>query len=182
MLMVNLIVSDTQNNLDACYLDGSKVHQSSTTIKICEHCGTAYEARRSTKRFCSDTCRVYANRPLQNAYNSPTKRRKDAEFFDAALRIGEALYALPLDQQLGYMQDLIAQAREGNSKLRQILTNRKLLKPNSVNELWLFPNGTPMYCTIAQAAKRYCWKFWKADVSDVVYCRVVEPPTGEFEF
>ena len=55
MLMVNLIVSDTQNNLDACYLDGDKVHQSSTTIKICEHCGTAYEARRSTKRFCSVT-------------------------------------------------------------------------------------------------------------------------------
>lgn len=104
-------------------------------------------------------CRVYANRLLQNAYNSPTKRRKDAELFDAALRIGEALYALPLEQQLGYMQDLIAQAREGNSKLRQILTNRKLLKPNSVNELWLFPNGTPMYCTIAQDAKRYCWKF-----------------------
>lgn len=176
--MINLILSDAQNNLDACYVNNSKVRKSSTTSKICEHCGAAYEARRSTKRFCSDTCRVYANRPLQNAYNSPTKRRKDAEFFDAALRIGEALYALPLDQQLGYMQNLITQARNGDSKLRQILTNHKLLKPNPVRELWLFPYGTPMYCTIAQAAKRYCWKFWEADVSDVVYCRVAEPPTG----
>ena len=77
------------------------------------------------------------------------------------------------------MKALIDEARAGNTALREILSNWKLRHPNPQTERWLFPRGSPSYCTIAQAAQNYCKKFWHANVADVVYCRVPEPPTGE---
>lgn len=102
-------------------------------------------------------------------------------FFDKALRLAELLYTLPVPLRLGFMQDLIAQARAGDKKLRQILTNQYLLRPDH-NEKWLFHRKCPAsYFTIAQAADRYCRKFWGYGVKDVVYGIATEPPTGEVE-
>ncbi|MDO4502004.1 MAG: hypothetical protein Q4D06_02370 [Coriobacteriia bacterium] len=40
-------------------------------ISVCEHCGKFYESRRSTKRFCSDSCRVLAKRKPKSTENQP---------------------------------------------------------------------------------------------------------------
>jgi hypothetical protein len=77
------------------------------------------------------------------------------------------------------MQQLIGEARAGNTKLRKVLTNQKLLWPNPIEEKHLFHRSDPAYCTIAQVAQYYCKRFWKANVADVAYNRVKEPETGE---
>ena len=102
-----------------------------------------------------------------------------ALFFDKARRIGDMLYDLPPFERLGFMKDMIDEARAGNTQLRELLSNYKLRHPNPVDEAWMFPRGNRGYCTLAQAADRYCWRFWGTHVTDVVYCRCEEPDDGE---
>ncbi|NDH74914.1 MAG: hypothetical protein EBY53_10415, partial [Rhodobacteraceae bacterium] len=65
------------------------------------------------------------------------------------------------------------------TKLREVLTNQKLLRPNPIEEKHLFYRSESTFCTIAQAAQYYCKRYWKANVADVAYNRVEEPETGE---
>jgi len=99
-------------------------------------------------------------------------------FFDKARRIGDMLYDLPPFERLGFMKDMIDEARAGNTQLRELLSNYKLRHPNPVDEAWMFPRGNREYSTLAQAADRYCWRFWGTHVTNVVYCRCEEPDDG----
>ena len=54
-----------------------------------------------------------------------------------------------------------------------------LIRPNP-NDRHLFYRGCPSYCTISQAADRYCRRSpWNAGIAAVVRGEVPEPPTGE---
>ena len=87
---------------------------------------------------------------------------------------------MPPAERLGFVKDLIDHARAGgDTQLRDILSNFKLLHPNPREDLFLFFRGKSHHLTIAQVASRYCRRFWKADVREVVYGRAPEPPTGE---
>ena len=78
------------------------------------------------------------------------------------------------------MKKLIDHARRGgDAQLRDILSNYKLLRPHPLEDRHLFHRRSRSYPTIAQAASRYCRRFWKADVREVVYGRAPQPPTGE---
>lgn len=149
-----------------------------TTPCNCLHCLKPFKYRKS-KMYCSSNCRVYASRPKQNSQCSPTKRRKNLMFFDKAMRLAETLYSLPPQQRLGYIKNLIDEARAGNTGLREILSNHMLRHPDPNKDRWMFYRSSRAYCTIAQAAQNYCKRYWHQDVSDVVYCRCPEPPTGE---
>ena len=146
---------------------------------FCCVCGTTIQSQRSTKKYCSANCRQKANRNQQNSASSKTTARTNAEFFDRAKRLAEELYALPPEKRLGFIQSLIAASRAGNTKLREVLTNQKLLRPNPLEEKHLFYRSEPTFCTIAQAAQYFCKRYWKANVADVAYNRVKEPDTGE---
>ena len=146
---------------------------------FCCVCGATIQSQRSTKKYCGANCRQKANRNQQNSASSKTKARTNAELFDRAKRLAEELYASPPEKRLGFMQSLIAEARAGNTKLREVLTNQKLLRPNPIKEKHLFHRSDPTFCTIAQAAQYYCKRYWKANVADVAYNRVEEPEKGE---
>ena len=149
---------------------------------FCCVCGTTIQSQRSTKKYCSANCRQKANRNQQNSASSKTTARTNAEFFDRAKRLAEELYALPPEKRLGFIQSLIAASRAGNTKLREVLTNQKLLRPNPIEGKHLFHRSEPTYCKIAQAAHYYCKRYWKANVANVAYNRVEEPETGEVIF
>lgn len=151
----------------------------------CPQCGASYPFR-SNKWFCSPTCRKLhsqqkaRNKQPANASNSPSIRREQEELFDLALRMAERLYTLLPSERLGYVRDIVYDARNGRCpKVRKILTFPDLLYPDSDRKS-LFWRGSPAsYYTISQAADRYCWTFWGAGVADVVRGLVPEPPTGE---
>ena len=146
--------------------------------RLCPQCSSAVTGR-PNKIFCMPNCRKRHSEPTRNSYISPTKRRENREFFDRALRLGEELYAVPPNQRLGFMKDLIDHARLGeDAQLRDILSNYVLLRPHPYYDTHLFPKHSRAYCTIAQAASNYCKKFWKADVKLVVYNRVPQPYDG----
>ena len=46
------------------------------------------------------------------------------------------------------MQSLIAEARAGNTKLREVLTNQKLLRPNPIEEKHLFHRSEPTFARL----------------------------------
>lgn len=147
----------------------------------CLNCGDPFIPKRKDMKFCKPTCRKAYSRGIQNSAHSPSKARNNAVFFDTARLMGERLYTLHPSERLGHMQQLVEEARQGNTQLRELLSNWKLRHPNPVDETWMFPRGSRSYSTIAQAAQAYCWHFWGANVDDVVYCRVPEPPTGEIK-
>jgi hypothetical protein len=116
-----------------------------------------------------------------NAANNPSIRRDQHEIFDLALRLAETLYSLPPAARLGYINHIIGLARDGHCpKIRKILTNPSFIRPDK-SKKHLFYRGQPgNFCTIAQAANRYCLTSpWNASVAQVVRGEVPEPPTGE---
>ena len=157
----------------------------SEAVAVCANCHQTFERRRKDQIYCGARCRKAshqkADRKLhpKNSKCSPTTWRKNMEFFDTAARLAEELYSKPPSERLGHMKDLVDRARAGNTKLREILTNPILLKPDRKSKR-LFHRRCPVsYYTIAQAADRYCRKFWKSGVVKVVRGIAPEPPTGE---
>lgn len=154
---------------------------------ICPACGNQFPYR-SNKRFCSSSCRKADSRdrlrkavPV-NAQNSPATRREQHEIYELAGLLAEKLYSLPPFDRFGYIEEMIQIARSGDHpKLRKIMTNPAFIYPNP-SDKHLFWRGTSEYCTIAQAADRYCrYSPWQASVSDVVRGDAAEPPTGEID-
>lgn len=92
--------------------------------------------------------------------------------------MADSYYNLPPFERLGHMKELVDEARGGNSKLRNLLSNYYLRHP-SESDKWLHARGSRGYGTIAQAANAYCWRYWGTHVTDVVYNRCDEPETGE---
>lgn len=100
-------------------------------------------------------------------------------FFDKARRMAEDLYGLPISERLGYVRQIVRDARLGDNKLRQILTNQYLLRAKSDSRRLFHRNCPQSYYTIAQVADRYCQVFWKRDVRSVTFGLAAEPETGE---
>ena len=151
-------------------------------IRTCPRCSGLVQGRRN-KMYCSSNCRKRHKEIKRNSFSSVSKRRENTEFFYRAVRLSEAYYTLPPAERLGFVKDLIDYARESkdDAQIRDILSNYKLLRPNPKEDLFLFYRGKPHHLTIAQVTARYCKRFWKANVREVVYGRAPEPPTGEVE-
>ena len=151
----------------------------SDEIRQCPNC-KAKVSGRPNKIYCSSNCRKRGTETKRNSQLSPTKRRENLEFFDRALRLAEELYKTPPPQRLEFMRDLIDYARTGEDRvLRNILCNPMLLRPNPYTQRFLFYRRSRVYCTISQAASNYCKRFWRANIKDVVFCKVPQPDTGE---
>lgn len=155
-----------------------------STPTTCPACHKEFNARRSSQKFCSDNCRKLnyqkkerASKP-RNAEYSVTKQYDQALFFDKAMRITEMYYTLRPDQRLGFIKELIDDARSGNTTLMQILTNLYLLSAGR-DKLHLFWLGRYSCPNITKVANQYCRKFWKAGIKDVVMGISPEPETGE---
>ena len=144
----------------------------------CLHCCSNIEGR-ANKQFCSGNCRKRYGEPKNNSQFSLTKRRRNMEFFDRAMRLTEHIYSLPPNERLGCIKYLVDLARSGqDNQLREILCNQYLMKANPFRDKHLFHRKSWRYLTIAQIARNYCKRFWRAKVKDVVYGNANEPDDG----
>ena len=97
------------------------------------------------------------------------------------MTLAEKLYTLPVDERLGFMKDIVDDARSGNTKLRQLLLNPAILRARW-DEKHLFHRRCPRaYRTIGQAADAYCRRYWGASLRDVLYGKAQEPDCCEDE-
>lgn len=160
---------------------------SSHPCSACPNCSASFPYR-SNRRFCSARCRkdhsqkqIRSTSPM-NAHNSPTVRRDQHELFDLAMRMAERLYSLPPFDRLGFLEEIVQQARSGQCpRLRKVLTMPHLLYPDRQRR-GLFHRRCPdAYLTIAQVAERYCRMMWGAGVVAVISGETQEPMTGEVD-
>lgn len=99
--------------------------------------------------------------------------------YDKAIRLAETLYTMDPSFRLAFMSDLIKLARDGERKLRNILTDPVFLGARPSDEGLFFRRSPASYRTIAQAADAFCRRFWGAGVKSVVTGECPEPPSGE---
>lgn len=154
----------------------------------CPSCGVIFKYR-SNKKFCSANCRKASSQKAlrkitpANAANCTSIQRDQTEVFDLAMKMAETYYCMPPAHRLGYLEEVVQQARSGDCpRVRKILTNPAFIWPDR-QEKHLFYRRTPgSHLTIAQAANHYCRSSpWSAPVSQVVRGEVPEPPTGEVQ-
>ena len=76
------------------------------------------------------------------------------------------------------MQNYISMAREGNTKMREILSNYYLMKPdNDYGNPYTGKHGQS-FGSLAAACERYCGYYWSSSAADVVYNLATEPDDG----
>lgn len=96
--------------------------------KLCRHCGSPFEARRNTKTYCSDKCRQYYNRDVQNADCSKAKSREQEEYYDRVRYALELFEQCPPEERDAWIQSYI-----DNPTTKRIVCNPDLLKHPSEN-------------------------------------------------
>ena len=76
------------------------------------------------------------------------------------------------------MQNYISMAREGNTKMREMLSNVYLRDSKNDYGNPYKGNRGRSYGSLAAACERYCRYYWNASAADVVYNRADEPDYG----
>ena len=94
---------------------------------------------------------------------------------DSASRIAELYFARPPFERLGMMRGYIALAKQGNGKMREILSNEYLLdRKNNDGNPFKGKRGKS-FGSLAQACEEYCRHYWKASAREVVYNIAPDP-------
>jgi len=144
---------------------------------FCRHCRVPISGR-PNKKFCGPNCRKRFSERTQNSFTSREKKRRNFVLFDSATRLAEIYFQQPPFERLGLMHTYIEMAKEGESKMREILSNAYLWD-------WKNDYGNPYkgkrgrsFGSLAAACERYCRYYWNASAADVVYNRADEPDDG----
>jgi len=146
-------------------------------LRICRHCSVPIIGR-PNKKFCSPNCRKRFSEGTQNSFESREKKKRNYVLFDSAARLAKIYVQHSPFERLGLMQGYILMAREGNTKMREILSNYKLLKTdNDYGNPYKGSRGRS-FGSLAAACERYCRYYWNASAADVVYNRADEPDDG----
>ena len=147
------------------------------SMRFCKHCSNPINGR-PNKKFCSPNCRKRFSEGLQNSFESREKKKRNYILFDSAARLAKIYFAQSPFERLGLMQTYISMAREGNSKMREILSNSFLRSPkNDYGNPYKGIRGRN-FGSLAAACERYCRSYWNASSANVVYNRAEEPYDG----
>ena len=145
--------------------------------KVCQHCEAFFKGRRN-KIYCSANCRKRYSEPVQNSLKSREKKNSNMRLIDSASRIAELYFTHPPFERLGMMRGYIALAKQGNGKMREILSNEYLLdRKNNYGNPFKGKRGKS-FGSLAQACEEYCRRYWKASAREVVYNIAPDPDDG----
>ena len=145
--------------------------------RFCKHCGNPISGR-PNKKYCSSNSRKRCSEGKQNSLESREKKKRNLILFDSAARLAKIYFAQSPFERLGLMQTYILMAREGNSKMREILSNSYLRSPkNDYGNPYKGIRGRN-FGSLAAACERYCRYYWNASSADVVCNKADEPYDG----
>lgn len=154
------------------------------SLVACAKCEKPFVNTRANRRFCSTACRKSAHKAEERTRNvglaRPTQIRRTFERIESMV-VMRAIYLkrrhVSLEEGNRYLDDLIRDAREGNAKLREILTNPVLRSPGPghrrrrLHRYMRFP-------TLGDYADEYTWETWGCSVIDAVRDDPKEPPVS----
>ena len=145
--------------------------------RFCKHCKVPITGR-SHKLFCSGNCRKRSSEKKQNSFASREKNNRNMRLFDSASRMARIYFQLPPFERLGLMRELIIIAREGDGKMRSILSNTYLMdNENDYGNPFKGKRGKS-YGSLARECEAYCQYYWNASARDVVCNTATEPYDG----
>jgi len=152
----------------------------------CPYCEIQFTKRRRDQKFCKSGCRsLFGQRKARaqtsvNSTNSRDKHRSNLELFDRMIVLTELYHKTPIDQRLGVLRELVAAARDGDFKLRAVLSNPVLINTSRARDSYpralLRRHQFPL--SIGKIVDLYCRRFWKASGRAVVSGTAPEPETG----
>ena len=145
--------------------------------RFCKHCKVLITGR-PHKLFCSGNCRKRSSEKKQNSYASREKNNRNMRLFDSASRMARIYFKLAPFERLGLMRELIIIAREGDGKMRSILSNAYLMDDeNDYGNPFRGKRGKS-YGSLARECEAYCQHYWNASARDVVCSIATEPYDG----
>ena len=145
--------------------------------KICQHCEASFTGRKN-KIYCSANCRKRHSEPVQNSLKSKEKKNHNMRLFDSASRVAELYFKRPPFDRLEMMRGYIELAKQGNGKMREILSNEYLLdNKNNYGNPFKGKRGKS-FGSLAQACEEYCRRYWNASAREVVHNIAPNPDDG----
>ena len=143
-------------------------------LRFCKHCSNPINGR-PNKKFCSPNCRKRFSEGLRNSCESREKKKRNCVLFDSASRLAEIYFRRPPHERFELMENYISMARDGNSKMREMLSNEYLMNPeNEYGNPYKGKRGKS-YGSLAAECDGYCRYYWNASAADVVYNKADEP-------
>jgi len=124
-------------------------------LRFCRHCKIPISGR-PNKKFCSSNCRKRFSEVIQNSFESREKKKRNYVLFDSAARLAKIYVQHSPFERLGLMQNYISMAREGNTKMREMLSNVYLRdSKNDYGNSYKGKRGRS-YGSLAATCERYC--------------------------
>lgn len=152
-----------------------KHNDSSEKTKSCPVCSTDFVPKRVDQKYCSSKCRKNnyqkhnrSKNPVNSTY-SPTKRRDNLELFDRSRCFGEMYYNTPPWERDDFLNTLVVQAKNGNSKVRNVLNNQMMLRADSSDKKLFYKHSPSIHQTITQLANDYCRRTFGKNVREVIF-------------
>lgn len=164
----------------------------------CPACGQGFTRSRKGQRFCSRRCQKSSShnaaRGSRKSCDAPTRRGDLQRKYELLHELNQRYYTMPPDQRLGFVSELLDQARAGNIRLREIFTT-----PDFIAFHPLRRRGTRhgdvaddlarrrrlsfrrcrSYPPVTVIADRLCRRLCGGRVYDWVSGRLPDPETGE---
>ena len=147
------------------------------SFRFCRHCNEPIKGR-PNKKYCGPNCRKRFSEATQNSLESSEKKKRNYVLFDSASRLAEVYFQQPPFERLGLMKAYIEMAREGASKMREMLSNDYLRdSKNDYGNPYKSKRGRS-FGSLAAECERYSRYYWNTSAADVVYNRADEPDDG----
>lgn len=125
---------------------------------FCPKCGVQFHAKRSNQKFCDRDCQKAATRHSARGTRQIENAQRNRDHYSRAATLCYDLNRMPAWKRLPFVSRLIMAAKEGDAKLRNILTDPQLLgadRASRIGKLYPDTQNTDVL-NIAKEANAYC--------------------------
>lgn len=133
---------------------------------FCPQCGVQFHAKRSNQKFCDRECQRASSRNTTRGPRLVENAERNRDHYSRAATLCYDLNRMPAWKRLPFVSRLIVAAKDGDAKLRNILTDPRLLRADRASGIGkLYPDTNNMDdLNIAKEANAYCQQRWNISI------------------
>ncbi|WP_234853383.1 hypothetical protein [Paracoccus everestensis] len=155
---------------------------------LCPRCGVQFQPKRSNQSFCGRECQKATSRHAARGARTTENAQRNRDHYDRAAWLCYDLNRMAPWKRPAHLSKLIIAAKVGNAKLRNILTDPKLLAASRTAPIGkLYPDSHNCdVLNIAKEANAYCRERWSIGIKEAIgtkdhppHADVMEEPEGE---
>lgn len=146
----------------------------------CPKCSRQFQPRRSNQRYCGRTCQKAATSHSARGSRQIENSQRNRDHYVRAAWLSYDVNRMPEAKRQALLCDQVASAKGGNARLRNILTDPKLLGADRASPIGkLYPDSRDHAAlNIAKLVHRYCRRRWGMGLRQLLEpgCSVVIMP------